>query len=86
MKLRSEFLSHENNGESYLVPSVNAKFSGVVKGNKTFGKILGLLQEDTTEQQIIDALRREYSDAPEGIIERDVHKALENLRNIGAVE
>ena len=48
--------------------------------------LLGLLQEDTTEQQIIDALRREYSDAPEGIIERDVHKALENLRNIGAVE
>lgn len=85
MKLRSEFLYHENNGEVYLVPSGSAKFSGVVKGNKTFGAILGLLREETTEQKIIDTLRKEYTDAPEGMIERDVHKAIENLRSVGAV-
>ena len=86
MKLSSDFLYHESSGEVYLVPTGKANFSGVVKGNKTFGEILGLLREDTTEQEIINTLRKEYSDAPEGMIERDVKKALENLRSIGAVE
>ncbi|MBQ7217041.1 MAG: PqqD family protein [Synergistaceae bacterium] len=86
MKLSRDFLYHESNGEVYLVPSGNAEFSGVVKGNKTFGEILGLLREDTTEQQIIDTLRKEYDDAPEGMIERDVRKAVENLRSVGAIE
>ena len=86
MKLNSEFLYHENNGEVYLVPSGRAEFSGVVKGNKTFGEILGLLREDTTEQKIIDTLRKEYDDAAEDVIERDVHKAVESLRSIGAIE
>ena len=86
MKLSSEFLYHESNGEVYLVPSGKAKFSGVVKGNKTFGAILGLLREETTEQRIIDTLRKEYSDAPEGMIERDVKRAVESLRKIGAIE
>ena len=85
MKLSSDFLYHENNGEVYLVPSGRAEFSGVVRGNKTFGAILGLLKEDTTEQQIVTALRKEYSDAPDGVIERDVHNAIENLRSVGAV-
>ncbi|MBR0034568.1 MAG: PqqD family protein [Synergistaceae bacterium] len=86
VKLSRDFLYHESNGEVYLVPSGNAEFSGVVKGNKTFGEILGLLMEDTTEQQIIDTLRKEYDDAPEGMIERDVRKAVENLRSVGAIE
>ncbi len=70
----------------YLVPSGESDFSGVVRGNKTLGAILGLLKTDITEQQIITALRKEYTDAPEGMIERDVHKAVENLREIGALE
>ena len=84
MKLSKDFIPHITETESLLVPSGGAKFSGVIRGNKTFGLIIELLKNDTTEQGIIDSLRKEY-DAPEGAIERDVRKTLDELRNTGAI-
>ena len=85
MKLRSEFLSHRNGGEAFIIPAEGAKFSGLVRGNKTFGDVADLLKTDTTEQAIIAAMRAKY-DAPAGVIERDVKKALDIFRQIGALE
>lgn len=85
MKLKPEFLSHNSAGESYLVPTADASFSGMVKGNKTLGAIIDLLKEDTTEEQIIASMKSKY-DAPEGAIERDVKRVLEELNGIGALE
>ena len=85
MKLKSEFLSHNSAGESYLVPTADASFSGMVKGNKTLGAIVELLKEETTEEQIVTAMRAKY-DAPEGAIERDVKRVIEELNGIGALE
>ena len=85
MKLRSEFLSHRNGEEAFIIPAEGAKFSGLVRGNKTFGDVAELLKTDTTEQAVITAMREKY-DAPEGVIERDVKKALEIFREIGALD
>lgn len=85
MRLRSEFLSHRNGGEAFIIPAEGAKFSGLVRGNKTFGDVADLLKTDTTEQEIIAAMRAKY-DAPAGVIERDVRKALDIFRQIGALE
>ena len=85
MRLRSEFLSHRNGGEAFIIPAEGAKFSGLVRGNKTFGDVADLLKTDTTEQAIIAAMRAKY-DAPAGVIERDVKKALDIFRQIGALE
>lgn len=85
MRLRSEFLSHRNGGEAFIIPAEGAKFSGLVRGNKTFGDVADLLKTDTTEQEIITAMRAKY-DAPAGVIERDVRKALDIFRQIGALE
>lgn len=84
MKLSEDFIVHATESEILLVPSGEAKFSGVIKGNKTFGLIIELLKNDTTEQGIIDSLRKEY-DAPEGKIENDVRSVLDELRNAGAI-
>ncbi|MBR0152045.1 MAG: PqqD family protein [Synergistaceae bacterium] len=84
MKLSKDFISHVTETESLLVPSGGAKFSGIIKGNKTFGLIVELLKNDITEQGIIDSLRSEF-DAPEGKIESDVRSALDELRNAGAI-
>lgn len=85
MKLRDEFLTHQNNGEALLVPSGKADFSGIVKGNNTFGEILSLLKNDTTEAQIITEMCKKY-DAPEEVVSRDVRKILDTLREIKAIE
>ena len=85
MKLKKGFIFHDTGMESILVPMGDAGWSGVVRGNKTLGAILGLLKEDTTEAAIIDAMKRRFN-APEEIIARDVHKALSELRKIGALD
>jgi hypothetical protein len=85
MKLNKDFLLHNSGSESILVPTGNAGFSGVVRGNKTLGAVLELLKEETTEAEIITALKSRF-DAPEGVIEKDVAKALAELRRIGALD
>ena len=85
MKLNKDFILHIADGETILVPTGNAKFSGVVRGNKTLGAVLELLKDDTTEEKIVAAMKKRF-DAPEDVIARDVKKALEGLGKIGAIQ
>ena len=84
MKLKKEFISHNAGKESLLVPAGGSDFAGLVKGNKTFGAILELLREDRSEEEVVAALRERF-DAPEGVIERDVSRAITELNKIGAL-
>ena len=85
MKLSQKFLLHNTNDETILVPAGSADFSGIVRGNKTLGAVLELLKTDTTEADIIDAMKQRF-DAPEGAIEQDVKTVLNELRKIGALD
>ena len=85
MKLNSDFLFHTVGEDFVLVPSGNAAFSGMVRGNKTLGVVLELLKTDTTEEEIVSAMRKRFS-APDGVIEQDVKSTLEKLREIGALQ
>ena len=85
MRLRKDFITHDTGTESLLMPIGTAGFSGLVKGNKTLGAILELLKKDTSEKEIVAAMKARY-DASEEIIARDVKKALAELRKIGALE
>ncbi len=85
MKLKKEFITHNSGKESLLVPAGGAGFAGLVKGNKTFGTILELLSEDRTRDEIITALKDRF-DAPEGVIEKDVDRAISELEKIGALD
>ena len=85
MKLNKDFIIHNTNDESILVPTGNAEFSGVVRGNKTFGAILELLKKDTTEEQMAAELEARF-DAPSGAVANDVKRAVAELRKIGALD
>lgn len=85
MKLKREFLLHNANGESILVPTGKADFSGIVRGNTTLGVVLELLKTDITAEQLIAEMQSRF-DAEEGVIEKDVQKALSELRRIGALD
>ena len=84
MKLNEKFITHCSGDESFLVPAGNAGFSGIVRGNKTLGAILELLKTETNEKEIVSSLRRRF-DAPEGAVEQDVRRVLEELQRIGAL-
>ena len=85
MKIKEQFLTHEADGVSMLVPLGGAGFSGIVKGNRTLGAILQLLKNDTTEDAVVEAMGRRFN-APEDVIRRDVQRAVRELRAIGALE
>lgn len=85
MKLKKEFIVYNSGEESMLVPSGSAAFSGLVKGNETFGAILKLLSADISEEELIRSLCDEY-DASAEKIAADVKKAVAILREIGALE
>ena len=85
MKLKKEFIVHDTGDETLLVPTGSAKFSGLVKGNKTLGAILELLKDETTEEAVVTAMGERF-DAPEEVIRLDVRKVLTELRQIGALD
>lgn len=85
MKLKKEFITHISGEESFLVPTGNADFSGMIRGNKTLGVILELLRDDTTEEVILAAMKARF-DAPEEKIGKDLSFALSELRKVGALD
>ena len=47
-----------------LIPAGNAKFSGIVRGNKTLGAILELLQQETDEAAVTEAMCKTFNGDP----------------------
>ena len=85
MKIKKEYVWNTTEGETVLVATGNSGFSGMVRGNRTLGVILDLLKEDTTEEDIVSAMKQRF-DASEEVIARDVKKAIDELRRIGAID
>ncbi len=85
MHLKREFIARTTGEEALLVPAGGTGFSGMVRVNRTRCAILDLLREETTEAQIVEAMKSRF-DAPEDVIVRDVKKALAELQKIGAID
>ena len=85
MKLNPDYLKHTVDGMVLVVPTAKADFRGLVKGNKTVGVILDCLEQDMTEEQIVDVLCEKF-DGDRDVIRADVEDTVEQLRKIGAVD
>lgn len=80
MKIRNTYILRNVAGENLVVPigdSVN--FNSVITLNSTGKFLWELLQDDTTEEQLIDALCSEYSIERETAL-RDVSRFIEKLK------
>ncbi len=71
--------------EAALIPTGDTEFSGLVRGNKTLGVILELLQSDTTEEEMIRKLTERFN-VTEETASQDVKRVLSELRKIGAID
>ena len=85
MKLNNKFIAHDDGNEKLLVSTGAAKFSGLVRGNPTAGFIISCLENETTPEEIVEKMAKEYN-APRDVLERDVHKIIDQLRKIGAID
>ena len=85
MKLKSEFITQDIDDTQFLVPVGAEAFQGVVRSNKTAAFIVDCLQEETTEEEIVDKMCAKY-DAPRDTVAADVKEILDTLRKINALE
>ena len=87
MKLKTGFITHTVGKEQMMVAAgpVAKSFHGLVRSNETAAFIVNCLKKETSEQAIVDAMLEQY-DAPREIVERDVHRVVEQLREIGALQ
>ncbi|MBQ7455390.1 MAG: PqqD family protein [Clostridia bacterium] len=85
MKLKDDFITQDIDGTQFLVAIGAEVFSGIVRSNKTAAFIVNRLQEETTEEKIVDAMCANY-DAPRAVIAADVAEILGILRGINALE
>ncbi len=85
MKLKSSYIYQDIDGVRYLVPVGGQAFHGMARGNKTAAYIIDLLQQDTSEDEIVDAMCARF-DAPREKIAADVARILNILRKINALE
>lgn len=85
MKLNKNFILHIAEGETLLVPTGDAGFSGIIRGNATLGAVLELLREEITEEKLVASMKVKF-DAPVETIRTDVEKALAVLRKVGALD
>ena len=84
MKLKKDFVTHMD-GEQQMMVDTSARFSGLVRNNKTAAFIVELLKTDTTKDKIIEAMLNKY-DVEESVVRNDVRRTIKTLKDIGALE
>ena len=87
MKLKPGYVTTMIEDTQVMVPTGEAadSFRGIVRSNVTAAFIIDCLKNDTTEAAIVEAMYEQF-DADRSVIERDVHRVIEQLRSINAVE
>ncbi|MCR4888136.1 MAG: PqqD family protein [Ruminococcus sp.] len=85
MKLNSNFITHDDGDEKMIVSTGAAKFSGLVRGNKTAGFIIDCLENDTTEAEILEKMKQHF-EGPEDLMANDIKKIIAQLKEIGAID
>ncbi len=85
MKLNANFIHHQLDGQTVIVPTAGADFHGLIQGNKTLAVIVDCLKQDTTEEEIVDTLCTRF-DGDREIIKADVAEAIKKLKEIGAID
>ncbi len=85
MKLNGNFLTQDIDDTQVMVAAGDAKFSGIVRSNKTAAEIINYMKEETTRDEVIDKMLAEY-DAPREVIAADVDEVIATLRRVGALD
>lgn len=84
MRVKEGFVLH-NIGDEYMAVATGEaaeNFNGIVRSNETAAYIFELLQKETTEEAIIEAMCEKY-EAERSVIERDVAKIIGQMREAG---
>lgn len=87
MKIDKNFVLREIAGDYIIVPTGNTAltFNGLITVNEVGAFLWELLQKDTTEEKMLDALLKEY-DVDENTARIDIREYVEKLVESGILE
>lgn len=87
MRIKEGFVMHQIGGEYMAVATgkVAEEFTGFVRNNETADFIFSLLQKDTTEEAIVDAMCEKY-DGDRMQMAEDVKLFVEQMRTAGFLD
>ncbi len=88
MKLIDKFVVREVGGAPVAIATGKAsvKFKGYIQLNDTSKSIFELLQQDVSLDYIVNELLKQYEDADEQTIRKDVCQFLDELNGAGILE
>lgn len=86
MRLKYIFETMELDDQIVAVPvgEGSDQIHGIIKMNKAAAFIFELLNKETTEEAIIDAMEKEY-DVPRSVVAADVHRYVKDFMEKGLV-
>ena len=87
MRVKEGFVLH-NIGEEYMAVATGKaaeNFNGIVRSNETGAYVFELLQQETTEDAIVDAMCERY-EADREVIQKDVAKIIQQMREAGFLD
>ena len=87
MKLKKGFCTQTISDGQVMVPTADADtdFRGIVRSNETAAFVVDRLKNETTKEEIMDALKQEY-EGDERKMEQDLLSVLNKLKSIDAIE
>lgn len=88
MKLKYNFVTNEVADKIVAVAVGDdlQKFNGFIKMNDTGAYIFNMLKNDVTEEEIVEAMKKDYSDATEEEIKETVSEFVGKLKDADVLE
>lgn len=88
MKLKYNFVTNEVADKIVAVAVGDdlEKFNGFIKMNDTGAYIFNMLKNDVTEEEIVEAMKKDYSDATEEEIKETVSGFVGKLKDADVLE
>ena len=84
MRLKKGFIMH-NIGNEYMAVATGellTDFYGYVRNNETAAEIFKMLQEETTVDDIVEAMYKKY-DVDKNVLTQDVEEIIDTFRKAG---
>lgn len=88
MKLKDDYLVYDASTEERIAVATGDEaknFTGLLRANETAGAILDYLAEETTEDEIVAHILKDY-DTSEEDARKGLAAVLSTLRSVGAIE
>lgn len=88
MKIKDGFILRDVGDKTFVVATgeLSKTFNGMIHLNETGKLIWNLLSKETTEEEVVNGVMKEYQDAPIDLVRNDVRSFIQQIKADGVLE